>query len=84
MPKRNREKCNWAKKTRKGRMLRERNGKWTKTISKWYPRDGKKNKGRQTKLGRMEREQGKWTFVEEAYAEGQAGKQYRSMVALKN
>ncbi|GBP61518.1 hypothetical protein EVAR_43988_1 [Eumeta japonica] len=32
-----------------GHMLRERNGKWTKSISEWYPRDDKRNKGRQLK-----------------------------------
>lgn len=32
-----------------GHMIRETKEKWTKIISEWYPRDGKRNRGRQTK-----------------------------------
>lgn len=32
-----------------GHMLRERQEKWTRIITEWYPRDGKRSKGGQTK-----------------------------------
>lgn len=33
-----------------GHIIREKNEKWTKIMSDWYPRDGKGTKGRQIKL----------------------------------
>lgn len=34
-------------------MLRETNEKWTKMVSEWYPRDGERTQGRQTKRWEM-------------------------------
>lgn len=71
-----------------GHMLRERNGKWTKTILEWYPRDGKRSKGRQPKRWeddlkktagpdwmRTAKDRDMWKSLEEAYVEGQAEEQ---------
>lgn len=68
-----------------GHMLREKQEKWTKTITEWYPRDGKRNKGRQTKRWeddikkvagpewiRVAKDREKWKSLEEAYVERQA------------
>ncbi|GBP83622.1 hypothetical protein EVAR_61236_1 [Eumeta japonica] len=62
-----------------------RNGKWPKSISEWYPIDGKMNKGRQPKRWekdlkrtagpewmKIARKRDKWKSFEEAYVEGQA------------
>ena len=32
-----------------GHMMRENNDKWTREITEWYPRDGKRRRGRQIK-----------------------------------
>ncbi|GBP24938.1 hypothetical protein EVAR_12605_1 [Eumeta japonica] len=76
-------------------MLRERNEKWIKTISEWYPRNGKRNKGRQAKRWeedlkrtavpewrRMVRERDKWKSLEEAYDEGRARNRIREHQSL--
>uniref|UniRef100_A0A2H1V663 SFRICE_031899 n=1 Tax=Spodoptera frugiperda TaxID=7108 RepID=A0A2H1V663_SPOFR len=68
-----------------GHMLREKQEKWTKIITEWYPRDGKRNKGRQTKRWeddikkvagpewiRVAKNREKWKSLEEAYVERQA------------
>lgn len=33
-------------------MIRSITEKWTKKVTEWYPRDGKKRRGRQKKMGR--------------------------------
>lgn len=68
-----------------GHMLREKQEKWTKIVTEWYPRDGKRNKGRQTKRweddikkvagpewSRIAKDRQKWRSLEEAYVERQA------------
>ncbi|GBP52316.1 Putative uncharacterized transposon-derived protein F52C9.6 [Eumeta japonica] len=30
-----------------GHMMRDKQGKWCKAVSEWYPRDGKRSRGRQ-------------------------------------
>lgn len=70
-----------------GHMLRDTNGKWTKTITEWYPRNGKRSKGRQTKRWeddlktvagpqwtRTARDRQKWKSLEEAFVGRQAVK----------
>ena len=73
-------KWKWA-----GHMIREKNEKWTKKILEWYPRNGKRCKGRPTKRWeddlkrvagpewtRIARDRDRWKSLEEAYFEGQA------------
>ncbi|GBP94035.1 Putative uncharacterized transposon-derived protein F52C9.6 [Eumeta japonica] len=73
-------KWKWA-----GHMLREKNEKWTRIISEWYPRDGKRNKGRPIKRWeddikgvagpewtRIARDRDRWKSLEEAFVERQA------------
>ena len=68
-----------------GHMLREGIEKWTRQITEWYPRDGKRNKGRQTKRWeddlkkiagpewtRIAKDRIKWKALEEAFVERQA------------
>ncbi|XP_045457584.1 uncharacterized protein LOC123667789 [Melitaea cinxia] len=68
-----------------GHMIRDTNEKWTKMITEWYPRNGKRNKGRQMKRWeddlkkvagpvwmRIARDRSMWKKLEEAYVEGQA------------
>ncbi|KAJ8735284.1 hypothetical protein PYW07_006904 [Mythimna separata] len=74
-----------------GHMLREKNEKWTKIITEWYPRDGKRSKGRQIKRWeddikkvagpewiRIARDRDRWKSLEEAFVEGQAVTENRS------
>ena len=73
-------KWKWA-----GHMIREKNEKWTKKILEWYPRNGKRCKGRPTKRWeddlkrvagpewtRIARDRDRWKSLEEAFVEGQA------------
>lgn len=68
-----------------GHMLREEKGKWTKLITEWYPRDGKRKRGRQFKRWdddikkiagilwtRAAKDRNKWKSLEEAFVERQA------------
>ncbi|GBP23911.1 hypothetical protein EVAR_86288_1 [Eumeta japonica] len=68
-----------------GHMLREKNEKWSRIISEWYPRDGKRNKGRPIKRWeddikgvagpewtRIARDRDRWKSLEEAFVERQA------------
>lgn len=68
-------------------MLRQVNRKWTKTITDWYPRDGKRSKRRQPKRWeddlrrtagpewmRIARDRNKWKSLEEDYVDGKARK----------
>lgn len=68
-----------------GHMIREKKEKWTSLITEWYPRDGKRNRGRQTKRWeddiikiagttwtRAAKDRTQWKSLEEAFVEGQA------------
>ncbi|XP_028043817.1 uncharacterized protein LOC114253223 [Bombyx mandarina] len=68
-----------------GHMIREKKEKWTSLITEWYPRDGKRNRGRQTKRWeddiikiagttwtRTAKDRTQWKSLEEAFVEGQA------------
>lgn len=68
-----------------GHMIREKKEKWTSLITEWYPRDGKRSRGRQTKRWeddiikiagttwtRTAKDRTQWKSLEEAFVEGQA------------
>lgn len=65
-------------------MAREKKEKWTRLITEWYPIDGKRNRGRQTKRWeddlrkiagptwiRTAKNRIKWKSLEEAFVERQ-------------
>lgn len=69
-------KWNWA-----GHICRQENNRWTKKVTEWIPRDGKRKKGRQKKRWRdifsercgpawvqMARDRERWRDLGEAYA----------------
>lgn len=64
-----------------GHMMRDPQNKWSTVVSDWYPRDGKRNRGRQqmrweddlrltagNKWRRVARDRTQWKKLEEAYA----------------
>lgn len=56
-------------------MIRSITEKWTKKVTEWYPRDGKKRRGRQKKMGRrfaqgLERNSNGQTNVEGTFIVG--------------
>ncbi|PZC70710.1 hypothetical protein B5X24_HaOG215026 [Helicoverpa armigera] len=70
------QKWRWA-----GHMIRDKTEKWSKAITEWYPRDGKRNRGKQkmrweddlkqtagAKWRRVANDRSQWKFLEEAYA----------------
>lgn len=70
------QKWRWA-----GHMIRDPQNKWSKSVSNWYPRDGKRNRGRQQMRWeddlrltaghlwrRVARDRTQWKMLEEAYA----------------
>ncbi|CAG4949079.1 unnamed protein product [Colias eurytheme] len=72
-------KWNWV-----GHMIRNNKGKWTKDVTEWYPRDGKRKKGRQktrweddirkvagTTWQREATNRDRWKSLGEAYAKRQ-------------
>lgn len=74
------QKWRWA-----GHMVRENIEKWSKKVTEWYPRDKKRNRGRQSKrwdddisglVGKMwtrlARDREVWKSLEEAYVDGHA------------
>ncbi|XP_039764486.1 uncharacterized protein LOC120636974 [Pararge aegeria] len=63
-----------------GHVVRSSKEKWTKEIISWYPRDGKRKKGRPQKRWegdlpkgwrRIARDRAHWSILEEAYVQGQ-------------
>lgn len=65
--------------------MRDTKGKWSQAVTEWYPRDGKRNRGRQftrwedeIKLTagpnwrRVTRDRRQWKTLEEAYAKRHA------------
>ncbi|CAH2097985.1 unnamed protein product [Euphydryas editha] len=63
-----------------GHMMRDKHGKWCKAVSEWYPRDGKRSRGRQCirweddikmtagpKWRRITQDRPQWKLLEEAY-----------------
>ena len=64
-----------------GHMMRNCQGKWSKAVTEWYPRDGKRNRGRQCirweedikmtagpMWRRVAQDRSQWKMLEEAYA----------------
>ncbi|GBP31979.1 hypothetical protein EVAR_18518_1 [Eumeta japonica] len=72
-----------------GHMMRDKQGKWCKAVSEWYPRDGKRSRGRQcikweddikTTAGprwrRVTQDRPQWKLLEEAYAKRHTESRY--------
>lgn len=72
-------KWNWV-----GHIMRTNKGKWTKDVIEWYPRNGKRKKGRQIKRWeddlpkgwrRIARKREEWKLMGEAYVKGHPDQQ---------
>ena len=72
-------KWNWT-----GHIMRTNREKWTKDVMEWYPRNGKRQKGRQIKRWeddlpkgwrRLARDRDEWKKMGEAYVDGQPDQQ---------
>ncbi|CAH2104114.1 unnamed protein product [Euphydryas editha] len=70
------QKWRWA-----GHIMRDKMGKWSKSVTEWYPRDGKRKRGRQhtrwedeikltaeTNWRRVAQDRHQWRSLEEAFA----------------
>lgn len=64
-----------------GHMMRDKLGKWSRKVTEWYPRDGKRNRGRQNSRWedelkrtagpnwrRVTQDRQQWKMLEEAFA----------------
>lgn len=64
-----------------GHLMRDKQGKWSKKVTEWYPRDGQRSRGRQRKRwsddikltaghlwSRVAQDRPQWKALEEAYA----------------
>ncbi|GBP59855.1 hypothetical protein EVAR_40239_1 [Eumeta japonica] len=71
-----------------GHMSRENIEKWSRLVTEWYPRDGKRSRGRPNKRweddlrkiagpvwSRLARDRDKWKSLEEAFVDRQAVQQ---------